>query len=143
MCLRFSHARSDDLLIRLADYRLLLPSVLLLLIFMFLLFLFCSSIQLSYRTNWCLEVLNHGNKNPSYTSSFSEITKTNVTTKRQHPNKQNQKLRKKEKREKPESFFCGNTLRPVVHWKKVTWDYKLSEVNKELAFLRRLSWLGN
>lgn len=125
MCLRFSHARSDDLLIRLADYRLLLPtssryrlllpSVLLLLIFMFLLFPFCSSIQLSHRTNWCLEVLNHGNKNPSYTSSFSEITKTNLTTKRQHPNKQNQKLRKKEKREKPESFFCGNTLRPVVH----------------------------
>lgn len=50
--------------------------------------------------------------NPSYTSGFSEITKTNVTTKRQHPNKQNQKLTKKEKREKPESCFCGNTLRP-------------------------------
>lgn len=79
MCLRFSHARSDDLLIRLADYRLLLPtssryrlllpSVLLLLIFMFLRFLFCSSIQLSHRTNWCLKVLNHGNKN-IYTVSF-------------------------------------------------------------------------
>lgn len=53
--------------------------------------------------------------NPSYTSSFSEITKTNVTTKRQYPNKQNKKIRKKEKREKPESVFRGNTLRPVVH----------------------------
>lgn len=79
--------------------------------------------------------------NPSYTSSLSEITKTNVTTKRQHPNKQNQKLRKKEKREKPESFFC-NTLRPVVHWKKSYLRLQTERSQQGVGFFTSFELIG-
>lgn len=51
-------------------------------------------------------------------------------------------MRKKEKRQKPESFSCGNGLRPVVHWEKVALDYKRSEVKKGVDFFTSFELIG-